>query len=170
MHTCLSVLNHVGRSYTGSLEARIRIPASCGSQPTTAAATEVLVYKVSGPRSGDEITHILAEPAPYVYVNPRPVIGILAQDYYGPVENKTSFIAASYVKWIEGAGARVLPIFLNKTEAYYDEVINLVNGVLFPGGQQRALQCPAFRVRCICVAVYGRVLYIRVPSESAEVP
>ncbi|OQR71829.1 gamma-glutamyl hydrolase A-like [Tropilaelaps mercedesae] len=62
------------------------------------------------------------------------LLAVLLSDYYGPVENKTSFIAASYVKWVEGAGARVLAIFLNKTEAYYNEVLNLVNGILFPGG------------------------------------
>ncbi|OQR72891.1 gamma-glutamyl hydrolase A-like [Tropilaelaps mercedesae] len=133
----------------------------CSSEATTAAATEVLVYKVSGPRSGDEITHILAEPAPYVYVNFRPVIGILAQDYYGPVGNKTSFIAASYVKWIEGAGARVLPIFLNKTEAYYDEVINLVNGVLFPGGAVHIDKDTGY-------GMTGRLLYKKVLERNQK--
>lgn len=66
-------------------------------------------------------------------LNSRPVIGVLAQDYYGNVAGKQSFIAASYVKWLESGGARVMPVFVNQSEEYYDEVLNLVNGLLFPG-------------------------------------
>lgn len=45
----------------------------------------------------------------------RPIIGILAQetyivDKYLP-EKYDSFIAASYVKWLESAGARVIPVW-----------------------------------------------------------
>lgn len=65
--------------------------------------------------------------------NDRPVVGIVAEDYYGSVPGKTSYIAASYVKWVEAAGARVLPIFINQTAEYYDQVLDLVNGVIFPG-------------------------------------
>lgn len=48
--------------------------------------------------------------------NNNPVIGILTQEVYGsfqPVfpEEFKSFIAASYVKFIEGAGARVVPVW-----------------------------------------------------------
>ena len=63
----------------------------------------------------------------------RSIIGILAVDYYGPIPGKSSYIAASYVKWVETGGARVLPIFLNRTEEYYDRVLNVVNGMLLPG-------------------------------------
>lgn len=49
-------------------------------------------------------------------VNERPIIGVLSQEQsfylHGkyPEENYTSYIAASYVKDIESAGARVVPI------------------------------------------------------------
>lgn len=49
-------------------------------------------------------------------VNQRPIIGVLAQEQsfylHGkyPEENYTSYIAASYVKDVESAGARVVPI------------------------------------------------------------
>lgn len=49
-------------------------------------------------------------------LNDRPIIGVLAQEqsYYlhtkYPDENYTSYIAASYVKDVEAAGARVVPI------------------------------------------------------------
>lgn len=45
-----------------------------------------------------------------------PVIGILSQETYSveqyfPNEDYDSFIAASYVKFIESAGAKVVPIW-----------------------------------------------------------
>lgn len=68
----------------------------------------------------------------------RPIIGIVAQhlysDVYDPSSNRT-YIAASYVKFIEASGGRVVPIFVNQTDEYYERIFNSVNGVLFPGGQ-----------------------------------
>jgi gamma-glutamyl hydrolase len=32
------------------------------------------------------------------------------------------------------AGAQVVPIFYDADQAYYDEVFDSVNGILFPGG------------------------------------
>ncbi|XP_059900472.1 gamma-glutamyl hydrolase-like isoform X2 [Gadus macrocephalus] len=49
--------------------------------------------------------------------NDAPVIGILSQESYSPPPNVTSYIAASYVKYLESAGARVVPV-----------------SILFPGG------------------------------------
>lgn len=52
----------------------------------------------------------------HVILNDRPIIGVLSQEqsYYlhtkYPVENYTSYIAASYVKDVEASGARVVPI------------------------------------------------------------
>lgn len=55
--------------------------------------------------------------------NERPIVGILAQEVTDIISKKypysKSYIAASYVKAIEGSGARVIPIFINKNEAYY---------------------------------------------------
>ena len=70
--------------------------------------------------------------------NNRPIIAILSQEItkglLPPRVKGTSYIAASYVKYIESAGARVVPI---TTSMPYHEIIgifNSVNGVLFPGG------------------------------------
>ncbi|KAI2662278.1 Gamma-glutamyl hydrolase [Labeo rohita] len=52
-----------------------------------------------------------------IKTNERPIIGVLAQDVYDPQPQKNSYIAASYVKFLESAGARVVPLI-----------------VLFPGG------------------------------------
>ena len=38
-----------------------------------------------------------------------------------PGHNFTTYVAASYVKWVEGAGARAAPIIVNN----YDEVADL---------------------------------------------
>lgn len=66
-----------------------------------------------------------------------PVIGILSQvlrNYKRFVNEHHLHIAASYVKWIESAGAQVLPILLNQNDSYYEQMFNQTNGLLFPGG------------------------------------
>lgn len=66
-----------------------------------------------------------------------PVIGILSQvlrDYKRFVKDHHLHIAASYVKWIEAAGAQVVPILLNQNDHYYETMFKQTNGILFPGG------------------------------------
>ncbi|KAF7275319.1 hypothetical protein GWI33_011870, partial [Rhynchophorus ferrugineus] len=53
--------------------------------------------------------------APTMAINDRPIIGILSQEtyivrYLFPGRQYDSFISASYVKFLESAGARVVPI------------------------------------------------------------
>jgi len=63
--------------------------------------------------------------------NERPIIGILDQEW-----NEThTYIAASYVKWIESGGARVVPL-LNKQwdTVTMENMLKNLNGVMFPGG------------------------------------
>lgn len=72
-------------------------------------------------------------------LNYRPIVGVLAQRYYGPDAKRNgpptaTYIAASYVKFLESAGARVVPVFVNKEHDYYVNLFNSINGVLFPGG------------------------------------
>ncbi|XP_049808938.1 gamma-glutamyl hydrolase B-like [Schistocerca nitens] len=45
-----------------------------------------------------------------------------------------SYIAASYVKFVEGGGARVVPVRIGQTRDYYRAVMRQINGVLLPGG------------------------------------
>jgi len=71
------------------------------------------------------------------FSNPSPVIGILAQDSvdpYAPTKYGSSYIDATYVKYVEEGGAMVLPIRLNKSIEYYADVFNKTNGLLIPGG------------------------------------
>ncbi|KAB5534539.1 hypothetical protein DKX38_017625 [Salix brachista] len=77
--------------------------------------------------------------APDVKLNYRPVIGILSHPgdgASGRLNNATnaSYIAASYVKFVESAGARVIPLIYNEPREILFEKRNLVNGVLFTGG------------------------------------
>ncbi|KAM8731594.1 gamma-glutamyl hydrolase [Acanthopagrus schlegelii] len=66
--------------------------------------------------------------------NDRPIIGILAQDIRSPKPNQSSYIAASYVKFLESAGARVVPVMINQTPEEYKRLFNSINGILYPGG------------------------------------
>ncbi|XP_048364285.1 gamma-glutamyl hydrolase [Sphaerodactylus townsendi] len=68
--------------------------------------------------------------------NDRPILGILAQetDFESFQKFGSSYIAASYVKFIESAGARVVPIRLNRSDEEYNKIFYSINGILYPGG------------------------------------
>ncbi|GLD98673.1 hypothetical protein PINS_up007390 [Pythium insidiosum] len=59
-----------------------------------------------------------------------PIIGVFAQ----PIAKHGEYIAASYVKWIEMAGGRVVPISYNAPKEYLKSLVPQLNGLLFPGG------------------------------------
>ncbi|XP_074478295.1 gamma-glutamyl hydrolase-like isoform X2 [Sebastes fasciatus] len=67
--------------------------------------------------------------------NDRPIIGVLAQEIRSPKANQTSYIAASYVKFLESAGARVVPVMISQTLEEYKTLFNSINGILYPGGR-----------------------------------
>ncbi|XP_072953817.1 gamma-glutamyl hydrolase 2-like isoform X2 [Typha angustifolia] len=78
-----------------------------------------------------------ASPDPSLYY--YPVIGIVSHPgdgASGRLSNATnaSNIPASYVKFVESAGARVIPLIFNEPEEVLLDKLNLVNGVLFTGG------------------------------------
>lgn len=60
-----------------------------------------------------------------------PVIGIMTQT--GGPQN-TTYIAASYVKFLEAAGARVIPIPFDAPLAVLTELFGYLNGLFIPGG------------------------------------
>jgi hypothetical protein len=45
-----------------------------------------------------------------------------------------SYIMAAYVRFVQGAGARVVPFIYDEPEDVTIEKLGKVNGVLFPGG------------------------------------
>ncbi|XP_062376550.1 gamma-glutamyl hydrolase-like isoform X2 [Sardina pilchardus] len=71
--------------------------------------------------------------------NDKPIIGILAQELKYPKPKRNSYIAASYVKTLEAAGARVVPVMINRPEEEYHQLFHSINGILFPGGAANLL-------------------------------
>lgn len=75
-----------------------------------------------------------------VGTNSRPLIGILSQPSCGESATEAdwtsnrSCIAASYVKFVESAGARAVPLLYNEPEETLIKKFAAINGILFPGG------------------------------------
>ncbi|XP_020345990.1 gamma-glutamyl hydrolase [Oncorhynchus kisutch] len=69
-------------------------------------------------------------------VNNRPIIGILTQEVEDDVMKPfgKTYIPASYVKYIESAGSRVVPIRLTQSTAEYEKIFKSINGLLLIGG------------------------------------
>lgn len=84
-------------------------------------------------------------------LNSRPLVGILSQPGDGmaysltsdwnalgekplPPNYNTSYIAASYVKFVEAGGGRVVPLIYNEPEDVLREKFAAINGLLLPGG------------------------------------
>ena len=81
-----------------------------------------------------------------VLPNQRPIIGIYTQsiDSNEPTSDQPqatlhasfneSYIATSYVKFVEMSGAQVVPIYAYSNKSYFDNLLPKLNGVLFTGG------------------------------------
>ncbi|GFY42240.1 gamma-glutamyl hydrolase [Trichonephila inaurata madagascariensis] len=68
-------------------------------------------------------------------LNDRPIIGVVTEEINSTiVPEAKSYLLASYVKFLELAGARVVPIWIHEPRSYYEDIMNNINGVLFPGG------------------------------------
>lgn len=69
--------------------------------------------------------------------NTRPVIGVLTLPIH-PYEdwdtNASTYVASSYVKFIEMGGARVVPIRIDQSFENLDFLFSRINGILFTGG------------------------------------
>ncbi|CAM6089037.1 unnamed protein product [Calypogeia fissa] len=91
-----------------------------------------------------------------IVVNSRPLIGILSQpgdgDGYKIVNSWTtdpahiSYIAASYVKFVEAGGARVVPLIYNEPEEILKKKFGAINGILFPGGDASLQDGPFYQI------------------------
>lgn len=83
------------------------------------------------------ISGILTIRADDAVINKYPIIGVFTQpssSREGSCGGKCLYLAASYVKYLEAAGARVVPVNYYATAAQLDTMLRSVNGVLFPGG------------------------------------
>ena len=67
--------------------------------------------------------------------NVRPVIGCMAQpadaDLGGP---NRQYLVSSYVRWLESAGAQVVPVLYNQSQADLSLLFGQLSGLLLPGG------------------------------------
>jgi len=90
-------------------------------------------------------------------INNRPIIGILSQ----PVDEPslqiygTSYIAASYVKYVEAGGAQVVPLIYDEDPSNFTLKLAAVNGVLLPGGGTQIDQDP---YASVLKQIFGEVL------------
>jgi len=80
------------------------------------------------------------------HLNLRPIIGILATEESMKNwmtrkgwENVTSYVRDTFVKSFESAGARVVPIMINKSPQYYEMMAKNLNGIVFPSGNNPSL-------------------------------
>ena len=84
---------------------------------------------------------LLVSAASRVMAHDRPVIGILAQETTSDIDdlfpelNYTSYVQASYVQFVEAAGARAAPVFIHRPDQYYSDMFHQLNGLLLPGGK-----------------------------------
>lgn len=69
--------------------------------------------------------------------HPHQIIAIFAQPSHDAAPGcggRCEYVAASYVKWAEAAGARAVPVPYNATAPVLDALFERVNGLLLPGG------------------------------------
>lgn len=76
---------------------------------------------------------------PVTTASKKPIIGILMQRSHNKHMKKLGkyYIAASYVKYLESAGARVLPVRIDQSKEEYARLFKSINGILFPGGSAK---------------------------------
>ena len=69
-----------------------------------------------------------------------PIIGILSQTFdfdtspYPELTDKSSYIMGAYVRFMQSAGARVVPIYYDESDEDTLEKMGKISGVLMPGG------------------------------------
>jgi gamma-glutamyl hydrolase len=88
----------------------------------------------------------LKNSSPNFDLNEQPVIGIVSQGIDSDFVNDPrfvgydSYIMAAYVKFIEAAGARVVPLVWNEPAEVTMDKLSKLDGVLFPGGANSYVQ------------------------------
>ena len=78
---------------------------------------------------------LLLAPCLWSALNNRPVIGILSQPSYPPLDEfGKEFVPGSYVSWIESAGGLTTGISQSASDEEVESIFASINGVLFTGG------------------------------------
>ncbi|ELT93533.1 hypothetical protein CAPTEDRAFT_104938, partial [Capitella teleta] len=60
--------------------------------------------------------------------------GVLAQESPEHNIHGDSYIMSNYVKFVEMAGALVVPIRVGESVKYYQDIFSKINGIIYPGG------------------------------------
>lgn len=83
------------------------------------------------------------------------IIGIFSQPSHAPqppCDGHCEYIAASYVKWVEAAGGRAVPIPYNATIPVLDALFERINGLLLPGGGNPLPEAAVYMIERALVA------------------
>ena len=87
------------------------------------------------PQARDGPDNVSFRPPPQI--TDRPVIGILTlpmESFFPTNLTGTSYIAGSYVYWVQQGGARVVPLRVDHDWSELEYLVRNLNGVLFTGG------------------------------------
>ena len=120
-------------SHSLSLLSLLSLPEGCvGFAPCGRALLGAHVHNMMALLAISSL--VLAQPSN----NNRPIVGIMTQPLGTEISNASStnvtYIAASYVKFLESAGARVVPIHYDSSDEELTALFHSINGILLPGG------------------------------------
>ena len=109
-----------------------------------------LVNSVNGDSVEETLSTASPKSLPMPTSSPLLVFGILTQPFYEDISDvhgepgglrdrvdsdyNQTYVAASYVKWLEDGGARSIPIPFDASPSLVEDILGQVDGVLFPGG------------------------------------
>lgn len=71
-----------------------------------------------------------------------PVIGVLSQPRGPDPGTNITYFPASYAKYVEMGGARVVPVLCDKSKEELTDLFGKLNGLIVPGAGQQ-FQCSA---------------------------
>ncbi|XP_074655557.1 gamma-glutamyl hydrolase-like [Tubulanus polymorphus] len=79
-------------------------------------------------------------------INERPIIGMLTQNCIGNYKTfGKQVLFPNNVKWMQGSGAQVVPIWADQSEEYYEKMFKQINGLYLPGGLSTSTNSTYFR-------------------------
>eukprot|EP00163_Fabomonas_tropica_P014128 TRINITY_DN257_c0_g2_i1.p1 TRINITY_DN257_c0_g2~~TRINITY_DN257_c0_g2_i1.p1 ORF type:complete len:372 (+),score=77.82 TRINITY_DN257_c0_g2_i1:159-1274(+) len=109
----------------------------CVTGITPSSIPRVRIHSAHRPAATDTQQRVGVPPtsASPTRASTRPIVGVLTQPTSGELAKYgDQYIAASYVKYAEAGGARVVPILYDTPLEDLQAQLQNLNGVLFPGG------------------------------------
>ncbi len=82
-------------------------------------------------------------------MNNRPILGILTEPHRSTFSSSihseaSSYISTSHIKFLESAGARVVPVGYDMTKEQLYELLSDLNGLYIPGENQESVDSPVY--------------------------